>query len=96
MRRRNTETLKEVIEQYLRAVGADKRLKEIRLSKQWEEIMGRSIAMRTEKIEIRNGIFHIKINSSVVKHELSMIKQELIKKLNDTAGEKLVNDIKFY
>ena len=95
MRRSNTEPLKDVLKQYLKAIGADKKLKEIRLKNNWEEIMGRSIALKTEKIYINKGIFYVKINSSVLKHELSMMKQAVLDKLNKEAGEKLIYDIKF-
>ena len=53
MRRQNTEPLKAVIDRYLKAIGADKKLKEIRLVQQWEEIIGRNIARATD--ETRNG-----------------------------------------
>ncbi len=95
MRRNNTEPLKNVLMQYLKVIGADKKLKEIRLKNNWEEIMGKSIALKTEKIYINKGTFFIKISSSVLKYELAMMKHAVIDKLNKTAGENLIKNIKF-
>ena len=94
MRRQNTEPLKAVINRYLKAIGADKKLKEIRLVQQWENIIGRNIARATDDIFIKSGILFLKFNSPVVKHEVLMIKQEILKKMNDIAEEKLIYDIR--
>ena len=93
MRKKNTEPLKEVIDRYLKAIGADKKLKEIKLVRQWEEIIGRNIAMATEDIFIRNGTLYIKFKSPVVKYEVSLIKSGIIKKVNETAKEEIITDI---
>ena len=95
MRRKNTEPLAEVIQQYLKFVGADKRLKEIRLKKEWENIIGKTIAKRTYILDIRKGVCYLKVNSSIVKHELSMIKSDIIFKLNESAGDEIIYDIRF-
>ena len=94
MRRQNTEPLKEVLERWLKAVGADKKLKEIRLVNQWEEVIGRNIARSTKDIYIKNGILYLEIISPVVKHEILMLKQGIIKKMNEMAGEIIITDLK--
>ena len=95
MRRNSTEPLKQVIKRYLQAIGADNKIKEVQLKRNWEEIMGKNIAEQTEYIYIKKGVFHIKIRSSVVKHELLMMKSQIIERLNSDAGETLINDVVF-
>ena len=95
MRRNNTEPLKDVITRYLRAIGAEHKVKEIQLKKSWEELMGKNISEQTEYIYIKKGVFHLKLRSSVVKHELSMMKTHIIDRLNQEAGETLINDVVF-
>ena len=95
MRRNSTEPLKQVIKRYLQAIGADNKIKEVQLKRNWEEIMGKNIAEQTEYIYIKKGVFHIKIRSSVVKHELLMMKSQIIERLNSDAGEILINDLVF-
>ena len=96
MRRKNTEPLKAVLQRYLRAIGADKKLKEIRLVNQWEEIIGRNIARLTENLYIKNGILHLFLKSPVAKHEILLIKKGIIERMNKAAGEKIIYDIKVY
>jgi predicted nucleic acid-binding Zn ribbon protein len=96
MKRKNTQPLKEVIDRYLKIIGADKRLKEIRLKEEWEEIIGKNIAAKTEKIIIKDGIVYLLVPSSIVKNELRMVKSEIIKRFNEAAGENIIRDLKIY
>ena len=95
MRRSNTEPLKTVIQRYLHAVGAKQKIKEIQLKNSWDNLMGANISAQTEYIFIKRGIFHVKLSSPVVKHELLMMKSIIIQRLNNIAEETLINDIIF-
>lgn len=95
MRRNNTEPLREVIQRYLHAIGAKQKIKEIQLKNSWEKLMGVNIAEQTEYIFIKKGVFHVKLNSPVIKHELLMMKSIIIHRLNTIAEETLINDIVF-
>jgi predicted nucleic acid-binding Zn ribbon protein len=95
MKRSNTEPIAEVIRQYLKELQIEKKLREVSLTGEWEEIVGKIIASKTEKIVIRDGIMYVHIRSSVVKSELMMIREELVRALNDKAGEELIKGIVF-
>lgn len=93
MQKSNTQPLKNVIRQYLKALNIDNKLKEIEAVNNWESIIGKTIARATNKIYIKNNILFIYIGSSVIRNELAMIKSGILKAFNDKAGEKLINDI---
>ncbi len=95
MKRSNTESIAEVIRQYLQELQIDRKLKEVGLTSEWEEIVGKIIASKTEKITIRDGVMYVHIRSSVVKSELMMIREELVRALNEKAGEELIKGIVF-
>ncbi len=95
MRRNNTEPLKDVLKRFVSAIGGEHKIKEIKLKQNWEELMGKNIAEQTEYIYIKKGVFHLKLRSSVVKHELSMMKTQIIERLNSDAGETLIDDVVF-
>ncbi len=95
MKRTNTQSIREVIQQYLEELQIDRKLRELSLVNQWEELVGKIIASKTGRIYIRNGVLYVHIRSSVVKHELMMIREELIEALNRRAGEDLVKEIVF-
>jgi len=93
MRKQKVEKLDNVISQYLKVLRIDKKLKQVRLINSWDEIIGRNVARATSKIFFKNRILFVYINSAIIRNELLMIKDELKKRLNEHAGEKMVDDI---
>jgi predicted nucleic acid-binding Zn ribbon protein len=69
------------------------KLNEISLISSWEEIVGKAIASRTSKIFIKDHVLYVNLNSSVVRNELLMLRQELKEKLNQKAGSEVITDI---
>lgn len=93
MRRRKTQKLGEVIKEYLQEVNIEKKLKEVELINSWEEIVGKPVANRTEKISIKEGKLIVYLKSSVVRNELFMMREKLLEELNKRAGEELIKEI---
>lgn len=93
MKRTNTQTLGEVIKEYFKALGLDKKMKEISVINRWEEIIGRQVARATKDIFIEKSVLYLKIDSSVIKNEILMLKKGLIKKINDEAEIVIITDI---
>jgi len=93
MKRSNTEKIGDVIRAYLEEMNIDRKLREVSLVNEWEDLVGVIIAKRTDKLYIRDGILYIHVRSSVVRNELMMIREVIIKALNDRAGEELIRDI---
>lgn len=93
MRKKNTQKIEEVINEYLKALKIDDKLKEVQLIKSWDEIVGRTIARSTSNIYIKNRKLFVSLNSSVIRNELFMLRDGLLKALNDRAGEKIIDEI---
>lgn len=93
MRKKNTQKIDEVVKEYLKAFKIDDKLKEVKLIKSWEEVVGKTIARSTNNIYIKNRKLFIKLNSSVIRNELFMLREGLKKALNDKAGEKIIDEI---
>ncbi len=93
MRKSNTQKISEVILECLREMRIDRKLKEVQLVTQWESMMGKTVANRTSRIYIKNGILYIHVTSSVLKSELLMMRREIVDKLNENAGERLIEEI---
>lgn len=93
MRKSNTQKLGDVIADCLREMRIEQKLKEVHVVSQWESMMGKTVAVRTDRIYIRNRTLYIHVTSSVLKTELLMMRQEIIDKLNENAGEKVVEQI---
>ncbi len=95
MRKSYTHPLGDVIKEYMRVLGIDKKLKEVNLIKQWENIMGKTINNSTSKLYIYNKILFVYIASPIIRNELYMLKQGIITALNEKAGEEIITDIVF-
>lgn len=85
--------IKDALEGYFKALGISDKVNETRVLSQWEELMGKAIAVRTSNKRIKDKILYLDINSSVMRDELQQRKAEIIKKINDFAGSELISDI---
>mgnify|MGYP000854497555 CR=1 FL=1 len=96
MRKKNTESIGEVLRQYFEENQFIKRkLAESRAVTGWSKLLGSMIASYTTNIYLRNGILYVSLSSSVLRSELLMAKERLISKLNEHAGIPVINDIVF-
>lgn len=96
MRKRNTESIGEVLKQYFEENPFFRRkIAESRAVTGWSKILGPMITSYTGNIYFRNGVLYVSLNSSVLRSELLMAKDRLIDKLNEYAGMYIINDIIF-
>ena len=71
---------------------ADK-IAETRLMDYWNHKMNPMVSRYTADLFIRNRVLYAKLNSSVLKNELMMGRQNLIEKLNVEAGKNVIDDL---
>ena len=95
MNRNNDKTLKEAIEQMLKVYKLKRKFDETSLIAAWPEMMGKAVANRTVQLYIRERKLFIRLDSSVVKNELVMIRSQILDKMNERAGEKVLDEIVF-
>lgn len=96
MKRRNTENISDVLDQYLHLSHLETPLNEFRLVQLWPEIAGKATAVHTKEIYIRNQKLHVRIDSSALRSEIQMKRAELVKKLNGKIGSIVIYDIILY
>ncbi len=93
MDRINTRKINEVLKEFLRENNIDVRLKERELVESWEEMVGRTINRATKNIYIRDRKLFVVLSSSVVRNELYMLKDEIVRKLNERIGEQIITEL---
>jgi len=86
-------SMKDAVKTYLKAQGLEEEYKEKVVLGKWEELVGKPIALRTESLKITNKVLYIKLNSAVMRNELSHRKSELIKIVNTEAGHQLIHEV---
>ncbi|AYL97657.1 DUF721 domain-containing protein [Mucilaginibacter celer] len=95
MRKTNDKTLKEAIEQMLNVYKIKRRFDETGVVNFWPELVGKSVANRTKEIFVRDKKLFLRIESSVIKHELALMHTQIIQKINEEAKSVLVEEIIF-
>jgi predicted nucleic acid-binding Zn ribbon protein len=95
MRKSNTQSLGDVLREYIREMHMEKKLKEVDVVQSWKTLLGKTIASYTRNIYLSKGILYVEISSSVVKNELIMMREEIRSRLNELAGDEMIEKIVF-
>lgn len=95
IRNKDTANLKDVIDAMLKSYNLSKRFDQTTLVAAWNKIMGQAIANRTSKIEIRNNVLVVTLNSAPLKHELNNSRQKVMDLLEKEFGKPVVKDVLF-
>ena len=93
MRHSKTISLAEAIKDYIREMNLEGKLVEVNLINSWDEIVGKAISSRTDRVYIKDHVLYVHLNSSAAKNELIMLKEALKEKLNERAGRDVIKDI---
>jgi predicted nucleic acid-binding Zn ribbon protein len=95
MRKANDKSLKEAIDQMLQVYKIKRRYDETAVIASWPELVGKPVANRTKELFIHDKKLFLRIESSVIKNELMLMRTQIIDKINDEAKGILVEEIIF-
>ena len=59
----------------------------------WEKLMGKTIAKYTDKIQIVNHTLFINTNVGPLRNELIYQKQQIIERVNEALGERVITHV---
>ncbi len=93
MRKNETRPVGAIIRECLDDLNISRKLKEKRLVVQWGDILGKAIASRTKHVYIKDRTLYVQLTSSVARSELMMMRKAILDKLNEIAGEPLIDAI---
>ncbi len=68
-------------------------LRSVQIENIWEELMGKTIAHYTDKIEIIHQTLFIYTSVGALKHELVYQKPKIIERVNEAFNEKIISDV---
>ena len=95
MFRKEVKNIGELILRNLRSQGLETPLLQKRLVEAWPTVMGDMVAGYTQEVYIRNQTLWVHLTSPALRADLSMMKQEIVKKLNPPVGSQVIADIRF-
>jgi predicted nucleic acid-binding Zn ribbon protein len=93
IRRTEVQSLGSVIKEYLKENKFDRKLAEVEAVNSWESIIGKQIARSTSSIFIKDETLHIHLKSSIIRHELLMMRTDIIRTINRNSGFDLIKNI---
>lgn len=95
MKRREAESIGQLIHKFLRQESLEGPLNERRLLDSWPQLMGQQIASYTQQLYIRNQTLYVHLSSAVLRQELMMGKELIIRNLNKNVGAMVITNIIF-
>lgn len=96
MFRREVKSVADVLQQLLREEGLETPLQQKHLIDSWETVTGRIVARYTTEKFIQNQTLYVKIVNPALRQDLAMMRQQLVKRLNEQVGSFIISDIKVY
>lgn len=94
MKRKNEQTLQEVLHQIIKLYGLEQKFEQTEISQIWNEMLGPSVAKTTRNVKFDRGVLTVYLDSSLVKHELNMHRSRLASALNEAIGKEVVKEVK--
>lgn len=88
-------SIKDAIEKLLHAYKLKSKVQEAQLVEAWERIMGKLIERHTRDLYIRNKKLYVKLDSAVVRQELTYARSKVLERVNEELGTGTVEEVVF-
>ena len=86
-------SLQDAINQFLHKSRLKAGIQALRIEEMWEEVMGKTVAKYTDKIQIINSTLFITTTVAPLKNELLYQKEKIIERVNEALGEKTIKEV---
>ncbi len=86
-------SLQEAIQQFLLKSRLKSGIQAVRIEEVWEELMGKTIAKYTDKIQIVKNTLFITSYDASLKNVLLFQKEQIIQRVNEAMGELTIKEV---
>ncbi len=93
MQRKETLSLGDVLRKFIKEQHLDIKINETKVLTAVDEVFGKHLSSYITKKSIYQKTLFISVNSSIVRNEMMMMRQQMVKLLNDKVGEDVIKDI---
>ncbi|MDR1681666.1 MAG: DUF721 domain-containing protein [Prevotellaceae bacterium] len=93
MKRQQAQPLKDILQQIIRHDGMEPQLQQARILSHWDALTGEAVARATRSKYIRDRKLFVHLNSSIVRQQLFMLRDELVEKLNREEGTPVIDEL---
>jgi len=95
MRRRKPVSLGEALNELLKNIGIEHKVKEEMAVSCWADVVGPHIANVSKAERVERGVLYVKVINPSWKHHLFMLRHEIINKINNKLGTEAIHEIVF-
>lgn len=96
MFKREVKSLGDILRQFIRNEGLETPLLQKRVIDSWETVTGHVVAQYTGEKFIKNQVLWVKIVNPALRQDLSMMRTQLTRRLNEAVGSAVINDVRVY
>ena len=96
MKRVNAQSIGEILREFFtQNPEIGRRLDEVRVVHAWREMLGPGVAQATHEAYVRGATLHVVLDSAVLRSELMMWRDRLVRTLNERVGTDVIREIRF-
>ena len=96
MKRVKAQSIGEILREFFtQNLEIGRRLDEVRLVHAWREVLGPGVAQATREAYVRGATLHVVLDSAVLRSELMMWRDRLVRTLNERVGTDVIREIRF-
>ena len=85
-------SISDALVDFLRESGLEQSVLEVQIEEVWPQVMGETVTRLTRSVEVKDGMLIVHVNSAALKTQLFENRFELVSKLNDAVGAKVIKD----
>ena len=83
----------EAMQQFLKHSRLKTGIQAMQIEEVWEQIMGKTVAKYTDKIQIIGSTLFVTSTVAPLKNELLYQKEKIIERVNEALGENVIKDV---
>lgn len=91
----NDNSIADVLKVILQENRLQSGIDQISVSDVWNSVLGNGVKSYTKSVVLKGSTLYVELTSSVLREELSMGKQKILRIINEEFRRELVTDIKF-
>lgn len=95
MERKEAESLGDLLRKAIEENQAAFRFDEMEAINAWPVVIGNSVASKTLRPYIKNGVMTIRVPSPPLRHELNMMRSAIARAINNEVGKEVISELKF-
>ncbi|MBO5771785.1 MAG: DUF721 domain-containing protein [Alistipes sp.] len=93
MKRTKAQPIGALLDELFRSPNIAAKIAEGALPDVWRQVVGPLVAAQTRQVRLVRGVLYVHVASSVVRHELMMQRESLVRALNERSGVAVVQSL---